>query len=45
MEMADLGFDAVLIGTSLMSTPDPGAALKKLTAVAQTRHEKESATS
>jgi len=32
-EMADLGFDAVLIGTSLMSRPDPGAALKELAAV------------
>lgn len=36
-EMADLGFDAVLIGTSLMCQTDPGAALKKLTAVAQKR--------
>ena len=36
-EMADLGFDAVLIGTSLMSQPDPGAALQKLTAVAKNR--------
>jgi len=36
-EMADLGFDAVLIGTSLMSTPDPGAALAELTGVAQAR--------
>lgn len=36
-EMAGLGFDAVLIGTSLMSQPDPGAALKRLTAVAQSR--------
>jgi len=36
-KMADLGFDAVLVGTSLMSTPDPGAALRKLTAVAKTR--------
>jgi indole-3-glycerol phosphate synthase len=35
--MADLGFDAVLIGTSLMSQPDPGAALQKLTAVAKNR--------
>jgi len=32
-EMADLGFDAVLIGTSLMSRPDPGAALAELAAV------------
>ncbi len=36
-EMADLGFDAVLIGTSLMSQADPGAALKKLTAVSANR--------
>lgn len=36
-EMAGLGFDAVLIGTSLMGTPDPGAALRRLTAVAKTR--------
>jgi indole-3-glycerol phosphate synthase len=36
-EMAGLGFDAVLIGTSLMSRPDPGAALKRLAAVAQAR--------
>ena len=36
-EMADLGFDAVLIGTSLMSQADPGAALKALTNVAKTR--------
>ena len=36
-EMADLGFEAVLIGTSLMSQPDPGAALRRLTAVAQAR--------
>lgn len=32
-EMAELGFDAVLIGTSLMSRPDPGAALKELAEV------------
>ncbi len=32
-EMADLGFDAVLIGTSLMSRPDPGAALAELAQV------------
>jgi indole-3-glycerol phosphate synthase len=32
-EMAGLGFDAVLIGTSLMSAPDPGAALARLTRV------------
>lgn len=36
-EMADLGFDAVLIGTSLMSRPDPGAALAELAAVSQAR--------
>lgn len=36
-EMADLGFDAVLIGTSLMCQTDPGAALKMLAAVAKTR--------
>jgi len=36
-EMADLGFDAVLIGTSLMSRPDPGAALKELAAVGLAR--------
>jgi len=36
-ELAGLGYDAVLIGTSLMGTPDPGAALKKLTAVAKER--------
>lgn len=36
-EMADLGFDAVLVGTSLMSQADPGAALQTLTAVAKTR--------
>ncbi|OGR38990.1 MAG: indole-3-glycerol phosphate synthase [Desulfovibrionales bacterium GWA2_65_9] len=45
VEMADLGFDAVLIGTSLMCQSDPGAALGKLANVAKTRHEKESATS
>ena len=39
-EMADLGFDAVLIGTSLMCQADPGAALKKLTGVAKTRKAK-----
>jgi len=39
-EMADLGYDAVLIGTSLMCQTDPGAALKKLAAVAQTRNAK-----
>lgn len=38
-EMADLGFDAVLIGTSLMCQTDPGAALKRLTAVAQSRNQ------
>jgi indole-3-glycerol phosphate synthase len=38
-EMADLGFDAVLIGTSLMGTPDPGAALSRLTEVARLRRE------
>jgi indole-3-glycerol phosphate synthase len=38
-EMADLGFDAVLIGTSLMSTPDPGATLKRLSAVAASRRQ------
>ncbi len=32
-EMADLGYDAVLVGTSLMSRPDPGVALAELTAV------------
>lgn len=36
-EMADLGYDAVLVGTSLMSRPDPGAALAALTAVAARR--------
>jgi len=36
-EMADLGFDAVLVGTSLMSQDDPGAALAKLTAVPTSR--------
>ncbi len=36
-EMAELGFDAVLIGTSLMSQADPGAALRTLTAVAKNR--------
>ncbi len=39
-EMADRGYDAVLIGTSLMSQADPGAALKKLTDVAKTRKAK-----
>ena len=29
-EMAELGFDAVLVGTSLMSSDDPGGALKEL---------------
>ncbi len=42
-EMAALGYDAVLIGTSLMSAPDPGAALAKLTAVAKNRREDRSA--
>jgi indole-3-glycerol phosphate synthase len=42
-EMADLGFDAVLIGTSLMCQTDPGAALNKLTAVAHTRSQARSA--
>jgi len=36
-EMGNLGFDAVLIGTSLMSRPDPGAALKELAAVGLAR--------
>jgi len=36
-EMADLGFDAVLIGTSLMCREDPGAALRALAAVAGQR--------
>jgi len=36
-EMANLGFDAVLIGTSLMSRPDPGAALAELAAVSGSR--------
>lgn len=36
-EMADLGFDAVLIGTSLMAAADPGAALKRLAAVGKNR--------
>lgn len=36
-EMAALGYDAVLIGTSLMSRENPGAALEKLTAVAKNR--------
>ncbi|MBA4358906.1 MAG: hypothetical protein C0405_14395, partial [Desulfovibrio sp.] len=39
-EMADLGYDAVLIGTSLMSSPEPGAALQRLAAVAQNRKQK-----
>jgi len=39
-EMADLGFDAVLIGTSLMGQTNPGEALKKLVAVAKTRNAK-----
>lgn len=30
-EMAELGFDAVLVGTSLMREDDPGTALKSLT--------------
>ncbi|MBU1042238.1 MAG: indole-3-glycerol-phosphate synthase [Proteobacteria bacterium] len=37
-EMADLGFDAVLIGTSLMSQTNPGEALRRLSAVAKTRN-------
>ncbi|MDR3641228.1 MAG: indole-3-glycerol-phosphate synthase [Humidesulfovibrio sp.] len=36
-EMADLGYDAVLIGTSLMSRPDPGAALAELAGVSAAR--------
>lgn len=32
--MVDAGYDAVLVGTSLMREADPGAALKKLTAQA-----------
>ena len=36
-DMADLGYDAVLIGTSLMSQADPGAALRALTSVAKAR--------
>lgn len=32
-EMGERGFDAVLIGTSLMSRPDPGAALRELSQV------------
>ncbi len=36
-EMADLGFDAVLVGASLMCQADPGAALRILTAVAGAR--------
>jgi indole-3-glycerol phosphate synthase len=32
-EMAGLGFDAVLIGTSLMLADDPGAMLARLTGV------------
>lgn len=31
LHMADLGYDAVLVGTSLMSQDDPGAALARLT--------------
>jgi len=31
LHMAELGFDAVLVGTSLMSGTDPGAALARLT--------------
>lgn len=31
LHMADLGFDAVLVGTSLMSGDNPGAALARLT--------------
>lgn len=31
LHMADLGFDAVLVGTSLMAGTDPGAALARLT--------------
>ena len=33
LEMAGLGFDGVLIGTSVMLSSDPGAALKSLTGV------------
>lgn len=33
-EMAELGFDAVLVGTSLMQDDDPGAALLRLTEAA-----------
>ncbi|MBI5520143.1 MAG: indole-3-glycerol-phosphate synthase [Desulfovibrio sp.] len=36
-EMGDLGFDAVLVGTFLMSRPDPGAALKELAEVGRSR--------
>lgn len=38
-EMAELGYDAVLVGTSLMAAPDPGAALAGLTAVARDRRQ------
>ena len=30
--MAQIGYDAVLVGTSIMSTADPGAALAALVA-------------
>ncbi len=36
-EMGDLGFDAVLVGTSLMSQADPGAALRALAQVGRDR--------
>lgn len=36
-EMGDLGFDAVLVGTSLMSQEDPGAALRALAQVGRDR--------
>lgn len=36
-EMGNLGFDAVLVGTFLMSRPDPGAALKELAEVGRAR--------
>ena len=42
-ELADLGFEAVLIGTSLMTRPDPGAALQALSAVGAERKAKREA--
>lgn len=37
--MAGLGFDAVLVGTSIMSEPDPGAALAALAGLAGPKEE------